>query len=75
MYMIYYMPTGNIPRQHTKKLHSADCLFHPNSYYAKFFENTRPNKFRSKHDAEICLHNLVSRYSNLLVEEFEIVKI
>jgi hypothetical protein len=58
-----------------KKLHSADCLFHPNSYYAKFFENTRPNKFRSKNDAEYCLRNLVSRYSNLLVEEFDIVRI
>lgn len=74
MYMIYYIPNGNIPRQDMNKLQSANCLHHPNSVYAPFYK-TRPNKFRSKNDAEYCLYNLISRFPALLVEEFDIVRI
>jgi hypothetical protein len=77
MYMIYYIPNGNIPRQNIKNLRnpSANCLHHPNSYYAPYYDKTRLNKFRSKNDAEYCLNNLLTRFPTLAIEEFDIVRI
>lgn len=76
MYMVYYIPNGNIPIQNVGRgVTRANCLSHPNSVYAKYDKPCRPNKFRTKNDAEYCLSNLLGRFPLLVREEFDIVRI
>ncbi|MCI4435557.1 MAG: hypothetical protein JHC33_01930 [Ignisphaera sp.] len=73
MYMIYYIPDGMILIQNTLKTHTHECLYPPTCYPK--YSTSRPNKFRTKNEAEYRLTNLIIRYPCFDRLEFDIVRI